>query len=397
MNEKSGYDKEALRSLLKNLKGVEKEVTALKDFGNTLKDSFKGSFPQYNKEHNTPPSQPSAPSAFSTPTAPVFSPPSVPGPKSVPSKWEGMAKLTFGTIGLSLFGLSTVVMGLVTLFTGWPWSLITFLTLLVLDLPFLWLLLSGTRKRRLALRVRRLHALMQAKNVRRLDEITGIVGLPPEKIKKDVRLAISQNMLSNVHLDTQETCLIYGAEAYKQYLELERRHRDTIAAEQELLTRMDGTELAELKKFKDEGTGALQRIRQCCDEISNPSAKERLRKLEDSTGKIFAYVEAHPGKLPGTRKFVDYYLPTTIKLTDKYLEFDKTDAPNARQAQREIESALDSIDEAFRNLLDRLTEEDALDISTDITVLQTMLAQEGLTDEKFDIRKGVKHNDHQNH
>ncbi len=99
-------------------------------------------------------------------------------------------------------------------------------------------------------------------------------------------------------------------------------------------------------------------------------------------GKIFDYVELHPDQLPEIRKFMEYYLPTTLKLLEAYKEFDSqpVQGGNISSAKKKMEKALDTINLAFENLLDNLFEDAAMDISTDISVLNTLLAQEGLTE-----------------
>ena len=82
---------------------------------------------------------------------------------------------------------------------------------------------------------------------------------------------------------------------------------------------------------------------------------------------------------------MNYYLPTTRKLVDAYRELDQETiiSENMAKTKKEIEDTLDTINEAFENLLDSFFEERAMDISSDISVLQTMLAQEGLTGKDF--------------
>ncbi len=89
--------------------------------------------------------------------------------------------------------------------------------------------------------------------------------------------------------------------------------------------------------------------------------------------------------MPEISKFMRYYLPTTLKLVNAYREFEKqpVQGENIRNAKTEIQTSLEIINKAFENLLDSLFEDDALDISTDISVLHTMLAQEGLTGSDF--------------
>ncbi len=79
---------------------------------------------------------------------------------------------------------------------------------------------------------------------------------------------------------------------------------------------------------------------------------------------------------------MEYYLPTTLKLLEAYKEFDRqpVQGENITTAKKEIEKTLDTINLAFENLLDDLFEDAAMDVSTDISVLNTMLAQEGLTE-----------------
>lgn len=89
------------------------------------------------------------------------------------------------------------------------------------------------------------------------------------------------------------------------------------------------------------------------------------------------------------KKFMGYYLPTTLKLVRAYREFDKQPVAgeNITSGKQEIERTMDTINEAFENLLDDLFQDTAWDISTDISVLKTMLAQEGLTEDKVKARQ----------
>ena len=120
------------------------------------------------------------------------------------------------------------------------------------------------------------------------------------------------------------------------------------------------------------------------------SVSEKLSRLEDITTRIFDCVEQRPEKMPEIRKFMSYYLPTTLKLVNTYREFyeQPVESRNIAGAKKNIEGALDTINTAFENLLDSLYQDDAMDVSTDISVLKSMLAQEGLTDRDFHKKTG---------
>lgn len=85
---------------------------------------------------------------------------------------------------------------------------------------------------------------------------------------------------------------------------------------------------------------------------------------------------------------MNYYLPTTVKLVISYQEFENqpVQGENIRNTKQEILDILDTVNNAFASLLDSLFQNDAIDISADISVLKTMLAQEGLTNQEFEGR-----------
>lgn len=105
-----------------------------------------------------------------------------------------------------------------------------------------------------------------------------------------------------------------------------------------------------------------------------------LNDIEVLCGKIQAAVLASPDDLPKIRRFLNYYLPVTRKLADKYVlvTAQETDGANIAETTTSIEQALDTIRTAYQHQLDALFSDDALDISTDITVLETMMARDNL-------------------
>ena len=94
-------------------------------------------------------------------------------------------------------------------------------------------------------------------------------------------------------------------------------------------------------------------------------------------------MDAAPEVVPDLKKMMDYYLPMTVKLLNAYADMDTqpVQGDTIQASKREIEETLDTLNLAFEKLLDELFEDTALDVSSDISVLQTMLAQEGLTED----------------
>ena len=140
---------------------------------------------------------------------------------------------------------------------------------------------------------------------------------------------------------------------------------------------------AELDKMLKDGRLAIAEMKRLDDNIADPGVSADIVRLSQVSEKIFQAVKDDPGKLPQIRKFMDYYLPTTLKLVESYEEFDRVSTPGEeiRKAKAEIENTLDTINQAFRELLNTLFQDAVFDATTDAQVLKTMLAREGLTRE----------------
>lgn len=143
---------------------------------------------------------------------------------------------------------------------------------------------------------------------------------------------------------------------------------------------------AEIKKIIRDGEFYLNRFETINERLAGEVISRKLSRLSMVTGRIFEFIMDHPEKVGDIRKFMSYYLPTTEKILNTYEELDREpiQGDNIMKAKREIEDTLDTINFAFENLLDSLYEDTRMDISTDIAVLETMLAQEGLTEQDFE-------------
>ena len=128
---------------------------------------------------------------------------------------------------------------------------------------------------------------------------------------------------------------------------------------------------------RDRAVGEMRRLN---DSIKDEKISRQIDHLEATTGKIIDTVAASPSKLPQIRKFMNYYLPTTLKLLNAYDRMDSTgvSGSNIDGTKGKVEGMLDTICTAFTRQLDDLYGDEAMDISAEITVMEQMLAQEGL-------------------
>ena len=141
-----------------------------------------------------------------------------------------------------------------------------------------------------------------------------------------------------------------------------------------------------LDKMLKEGNLALAEMQRLDDNIQDEKISADIQKLKEICGKIFEQVKADPTKLPQIRKFMSYYLPTTLKLLNAYDRMGATGVAgeNITATMERVEKMMGTIVTAFEKQLDSLFGADAMDISTDITVLETMMAREGLAGERME-------------
>ncbi|MFR5994746.1 MAG: 5-bromo-4-chloroindolyl phosphate hydrolysis family protein [Oscillospiraceae bacterium] len=138
-----------------------------------------------------------------------------------------------------------------------------------------------------------------------------------------------------------------------------------------------------LNEMIAQGQLAMQEMRRLDDNIKDDIISGQIRKLEELSGKIFDQVKQTPEKLPQIRKFMNYYLPTTLKLLNTYdrMGAQGVSGGNIGATMERVENIMGTIVTAFEKQLDALFGAEALDISTDITVLENMMAREGLAED----------------
>jgi 5-bromo-4-chloroindolyl phosphate hydrolysis protein len=178
-------------------------------------------------------------------------------------------------------------------------------------------------------------------------------------------------------------------EIYKQYQEI-RQQSEILRHQAEAEEGADADLPANARKIIKEGKEYIRTIHDFNDEIPGVEMSEKLYRLESTVDRIIEQVRQNPESASELSKLISYYLPTTVKLLKAYTELDKqtVNGENIVKTKKEIEDALDTINDAFERLLDSLFENMAWDVSSDISVMETMFAQDGLTERGMTAEKG---------
>lgn len=257
------------------------------------------------------------------------------------------------------------------------------------------LLGKGIRKICRTSRFRTYVKMLGYKEYGNIKELAQRIHKTPQFVVKDLEKMIKKGWFKQGHLDRQKTCLITSHEAYQQYTQLEEQRRNLEEAEKKAAYEADMRKKAEeeaAEKLTPEvreviraGEEYVRIIRECNDAIPGEEISEKIYKIEKVVDSIFDRVEKNPESVDDLQRMMEYYLPTTVKLLRAYesLDAEPVQGENILSSKREIEKTLDTLNLAFEKLLDNLFEDTAWDLASDISVLHTMLAQEGLTEDQM--------------
>lgn len=266
--------------------------------------------------------------------------------------------------------------------------------LLFFFLMSIFFICNGKGKIQLVNKAKRYVKLCGTKMYAEVEELASRVGISSRKVEKELRKILQKGIIPSAHMDKKGTHLMLNDTVYQQYTDAEKARllREKEEKEQAKLEAKKTKALpvkeeqqpkTELEQMIAEGQEFIEKLHYMNDLIPGEVISAKLYKLEDLLKEIFRRLEKEPAQRNRMHKVMNYYLPTTMKLVEAYHDFDVISSPgeDILAAKAEIESTLDTINEAFVELLNSLFQDKVFDVTTDAQVLQTVLASEGLTKE----------------
>jgi len=310
--------------------------------------------------------------------------------KGTPEKVSGVLQTVFGSIGTVGFGIAACSLFIIGEVTSSVARQIAnfigsaFIPLFLISSIFM---ANGIAKLNGGKRFRYYIARLGSRRFCEIEEF-GAIGKSRKFIIKDLQKMIKKRWFFQARFSNDEKYFILDNETYKQYLSFEEQKRiqTKVSEKNASIEREMSPEVAQVI---DAGRLYLIELREVSNTLVETPMGIKLNRLEKITRNIIEKVKKNPEKFAETRKFMEYYLPTTMKLANAYKEFEKSDfeGDTVVGAKNEIMQTMDKIAVAFENLYDSLFDDLAMDISTDISVLETMLVKEGLTDTGFNELK----------
>jgi len=201
-----------------------------------------------------------------------------------------------------------------------------------------------------------------------LDYLARAADVSRKRVEKDINLMLEKGMWGDeAYVDLGSGMLFKSQAAATAYFDAARRAK----AEQE--------QPRQPAVAAPEGYAAiLAQIRDLNDRIADERLSAQMDRMEQVAGRIFRLIEEDENKRAAAGTFLSYYLPTTLKLLENYAAFEEAgvSGENLSQAKAKIEKTMDSIVAGFEHQLDELYRTDAMDIDSDIRVMETMLRRD---------------------
>lgn len=292
-------------------------------------------------------------------------------------------QIVFGGITCFLCGSTLLGLGIMYAIIGGG-GLVPLGILSALTAGSLWAILSGSRKIGKINRFKKYKKALGAKTYCSLTNLAKIVQKPVKYVLDDVNSMIEKGWFLEGHVDDEKTCLITSNETYRQYRQTKQQAEEARRVQAQEEEHRQGLS-PQVRDVLTRGNRFLDRIHALNDAIPGIEISNKISKMEQIIDQIFQRVEEHPESVSELKRMMDYYLPTTIKLLEAYEEMDGQviQGENIQNSKKEIEATLDTLNAAFEKLLNSIFQDTAWDVASDISVLNTILAQEGLAGDDF--------------
>ena len=268
---------------------------------------------------------------------------------------------TLGAVLTILFGFSSLAV-----FAENLWMLPDVLGLLEELLPSLCITaggagmwMAGKRQKKALSRFRQYLAMIGQNKYISIPSLAAATSRSPQEVREDLQKMLDEGYFPTGFLDYGGDQLVLSTEG------------------------LDQTPPPKEKKISvhEAENAVLAEIRAVNDAISHPGLSAQIDRIGVITAKIFDFQKSHPQQSPQLHSFLSYYLPTTLKILRAYaqLEAQGIEGENITAAKQRIEGMMDKVVEGFEKQLDQLFQGDTMDITTDVKVLEQMLAKDGLS------------------
>lgn len=268
------------------------------------------------------------------------------------------------TLGTGAAIALIVLLGAIGAGEFWSGVLASTITALCICGPGAAISIVGARKHDRVMRCRTYAAMIDDRRSVDIDDLAAAIPTSYKKCTEDLTWMMGEGLLKGMYIDAGTRTLTYP--------DAKKKEKKPVVTEMPPAN-AEGKETIYPEEW---------RIHRLNEEIADDYVSERMNRLETLTHKILAYAEVHPEKEDSLRQFKNHYLPKTFNILESYARMERTGVAggNISSAMKDVEEIMDKLVAGFEKQLDTLYDSEAMDVTTDISVLENMLQMEGLSD-----------------
>lgn len=235
------------------------------------------------------------------------------------------------------------------------------------------------RESRFMKRYSKYYKELKFKKTELIDDLADTLSVNRKSVIQDLKKAVKEKLIPHGHFVHENKIFMVSDRMYSEYIarqaDYDRYYDQKIEERKRAKERTP-----EIEKVLHKGQEYIAQIHKSNDIIKDKDISDKLDRMEDIVTAIFHEVDLDPSQGKNLGMFIDYYLPTTEKLLETYIDMDEktVKGKNVKKMQKEIAEALNSINDAFECLLERFYDEKEMDIASDIKVMGAMMKQDGL-------------------
>lgn len=232
-------------------------------------------------------------------------------------------------------------------------------------------------------RYKRYLSLFKGTNFCFVDELAEYSGFSKRYVLRDLRKMLLRGTFPQAHITQDNTLILLTKDSYERYI-LEQRKRKFIG--EVIEEQKDIKIIEETNSTVIEGREFIRQVNKANANIYDAEIKGKIIRLEDIIRQIIDHVEKHPEQTGNVRRFIQFYLPSVVKLLNVFEELEQhsIEGDNIATTKNEIKTSLDMINSAFERLFNNLFAGISIDITSDISVLNTLLTEDGLINHKIE-------------
>lgn len=278
-------------------------------------------------------------------------------------------------LGMIVIGLGTMIYSL----TYRMYGIIGFSVSVVVVMFNTYMVKHSTSRIKFLKRYKQYEEILNYHSIELIDELADQLEVTPSVVVKDMKTAIKLKLIPQGHIGRNDLIIMVSDDIYIKYKEKQAVYDRYYRKLLEERTRVKGRS-EEIKKIMQIGQEYIDKIHASNDIIKDKEISRKLDRMEKMVSWIFYEVDINPSNAEKLGVFLNYYLPTTEKLLEAYIDIDQNESRKVteKRLKAEIEAAIDSLNQSFEGILDKFYQEQEMDLLSDISTMEIMMKQEGI-------------------